>query len=256
MENLIIKMNEIIFSLITVTYNSEKTLGRTIESIRNQTLKNFEYIVIDGNSKDSTKKIIRNNKDVIDKWLSEDDRNMYDAINKGIRMSQGQIIGIVNSDDWLENDALEVIYSCAEKSNSSHLYVGNTRIFDPKDRSVKKDRRQKSALPLWLAMPFDHQSCFFRIQVYKELGLYDTSFPLVSDYDFILRFMRSRYTYSLIEGHTNNFMRGGMSSFRKSFKDIWRVLRKNGYGRFVSSMGIALRSLMKIILSARKKAGL
>ena len=206
---------------------------------------------------DDTKKIINGSLDVVDKWISENDKNMYDALNKGVNMAEGEIIGIVNSDDWLECEALEHIYNASRKLKSSYLYVGNTKIYDPEGSvSVERFRAQKSSLPLWLAIPFDHQTCFFRVEAYQKLGGYDTSFSMISDYDFILRFMRSGLPYSLIDGHTNNFMRGGMSSFKKSYKDIWKVLRKNGYSRITSSFGIFLRALIKVVVLFKRRCGL
>ena len=86
-------------SLITVCFNSSKTIERTFSSVKNQTYKNIEYIVVDGNSSDNTVQIIKNYKKVISKFISENDKGLYDAINKGIKMASGDIIGILNSDD-------------------------------------------------------------------------------------------------------------------------------------------------------------
>jgi glycosyltransferase involved in cell wall biosynthesis len=98
------------FSIITVCYNSEKTIERTITSLRNQTYQNFEYIIIDGGSTDSTLEIIKKNLDVVSILVSEKDEGIYDAMNKGIDLASGEIIGIINSDDWYENDTLENIF--------------------------------------------------------------------------------------------------------------------------------------------------
>jgi glycosyltransferase len=92
------------FSIITVCLNSEKTLARTIDSIRNQTFRAVEYIVIDGGSTDSTLSIINDNKDIIDIFHSGKDQGIYDAMNKGINLSTGDIGGILNSDDFYDND--------------------------------------------------------------------------------------------------------------------------------------------------------
>ena len=99
------------FSIITVCYNSEKTIERTITSLRNQSYQNFEYIIIDGGSTDSTLEIIKKNLDVVSILVSEKDEGIYDAMNKGIDLASGEIIGIINSDDWYENDTLENIFT-------------------------------------------------------------------------------------------------------------------------------------------------
>lgn len=98
------------FSIITVTKNSEKTLERTIESLKNQTFKNFEHIIIDGKSSDGTLRIIKKNKNIIDFFLSKKDKNMWEAINTGIKNSKGKIIGILNSDDVLNSNGLEIVW--------------------------------------------------------------------------------------------------------------------------------------------------
>ena len=97
------------FSIITVCFNSEKTIERTIRSVLNQTFSDYEYIIVDGASKDDTMKIVKSYEDKFDgrlHYISEPDKGIYDAMNKGIRLAQGEIIGIVNSDDWLEDDSL------------------------------------------------------------------------------------------------------------------------------------------------------
>ena len=98
------------FSIITICYNSSATIERTIKSVLAQTFTDYEYIIVDGGSKDSTLDIVKKYEPLFDgrmKWKSEPDKGIYDAMNKGISRSSGTIIGIVNSDDWLEADALE-----------------------------------------------------------------------------------------------------------------------------------------------------
>lgn len=96
-------------SIITVTFNSEATLKETIQSIRNQRYDDLEYIIVDGGSKDHTVDIIKENENIISKWISESDLGISDAFNKGIQMATGNLIGIINSDDMLEDNVLKVI---------------------------------------------------------------------------------------------------------------------------------------------------
>lgn len=101
-----------LFSIITVCFNSEKTIERTIKSVLGQKFKDFEYLIIDGDSKDRTMEIVRQYEPLFEgkmKWISEQDHGIYDAMNKGIEMASGELIGIVNSDDYYEQDALEQI---------------------------------------------------------------------------------------------------------------------------------------------------
>ena len=109
------------FSIITICYNSEKTIERTIKSVLAQTYKNYEYIIVDGASKDGTLEIVKRFELQFDgrlKWKSEPDKGIYDAMNKGINMATGDVIGIVNSDDWLEADAMIIVAKAIEKNGN------------------------------------------------------------------------------------------------------------------------------------------
>jgi glycosyltransferase involved in cell wall biosynthesis len=109
-------------SIITVCYNSAKTIERTFQSVRKQTYSNIEYIVIDGNSIDNTLKIIENYKDIITKVISEPDKGLYDAMNKGIKLAKGDIIGILNSDDvFYSNKTLEEVAFFTKKNQYKRL---------------------------------------------------------------------------------------------------------------------------------------
>ena len=110
-----------LFSIITVVYNNQKYLEETIQSVLGQSFKNYEYIIIDGGSKDNTLDVIKKYEQYIDYWISEKDKGIYDAFNKGMSLCKGDYIGIVNSDDVYEKNALEIIYRYLEKDK--HLLV-------------------------------------------------------------------------------------------------------------------------------------
>ena len=117
------------FSIITICYNSGKTVERTLKSVLGQSFKNFEYIIVDGGSNDDTLDIVRKYEPLFQgrlKWKSEPDKGIYDAMNKGIVRVSGDIIGIVNSDDWLEPDALEKVHNAFIYNNcdTNTLYCG------------------------------------------------------------------------------------------------------------------------------------
>ena len=112
-----------LISIITVCYNSEKTISRTIESIINQTYKNIEYIIIDGKSDDKTLEIIDNYKNNISKIISEKDNGIYDAFNKGLNICNGDLIGFVNSDDILTPNALEILVKYYNKHTDKHFFL-------------------------------------------------------------------------------------------------------------------------------------
>ena len=112
-----------LISIITVVKNNEKYLEETIQSIINQKFKNFEYIIIDGKSSDRTLEIIKKYNTEIDYWISEDDKGIYDAFNKGINIANGELIGFVNSDDVLTPNALEILNNYYLKVKKTNLNV-------------------------------------------------------------------------------------------------------------------------------------
>lgn len=110
------------FSIITVCLNSEKTLARTIDSIRNQTFRDVEYIIIDGGSTDSTLSIINDNKDIINIFHTGKDHGIYDAMNKGLSLATGKWIGIINSDDWYEPYTFQTIFDLSKNMNEGVIH--------------------------------------------------------------------------------------------------------------------------------------
>lgn len=233
-------MNKPLFSIITICYNSEKTIERTIKSVLAQTFTGFEYIIVDGVSKDSTLDIVNRYKTNFgDKLrvLSEPDKGIYDAMNKGIRLATGNIIGIVNSDDWLAADALQIIYNEYVKYNSSNtiIYTGGIN-FHGKDGVVKQlmpdiKRFEKKAKTYQMA-GIRHPATFVPKHIYDEVGLFDSDMRILADTDFILRCYYEGYTILPINDVLSNMADGGISNqlnwkvARRSFNDKKKSLSK------------------------------
>ncbi len=117
-------------SIITVCLNSEKTIEQTIQSVINQTYPNIEYIIIDGKSTDRTLEIIDKYKGKISILVSESDEGIYDAMNKGLKLATGELIGIINSDDWYESDAVETIVNSFLADRNVQVIYGNMDVYD------------------------------------------------------------------------------------------------------------------------------
>lgn len=177
-------------SIITVCYNSAATIADTIMSISKQTYPNIEYIVVDGLSKDNTVEIIQKNEGVISKWISEKDNGIYDAMNKGIAMATGDVIGILNADDvYADNNVLDDVMNAFNDETISGVY-GDLKYVQQNDLS-KVIRFWKSGtyrpgkfLEGW--MP-PHPTFYVRKKVYDEFGVFRTDMPSASDYEFMLR---------------------------------------------------------------------
>ena len=121
------KKNHFLISIITVVFNGEKYLEETIKSVINQTNKNFEYIIVDGGSTDRTLDIIKKYDQQIDYWISQEDKGIYDAFNKGLKLVSGDVIGIVNSDDTYNNECFEIVKNYFKKNDNLDFLFGGVK---------------------------------------------------------------------------------------------------------------------------------
>ncbi len=197
-------------SIVTASFNSAKTIARTLDSVLAQTYRNIEVIVIDGGSTDSTVSIIESFVQKFDgrlKWISEQDKGMYDAMNKGIERSTGELIGILNSDDWYEPDAVETMVKAYSVEQSSVLY-GILRYVDA-ERETMLYRMHHDSLKEGM---ITHPTCFVPRSLYKKYGMFDLKYRLSSDYDLMLRFQSNGVTFIPVDRIIANFSAGGLST--------------------------------------------
>lgn len=174
-------------SIVTVSYNAVKTIEQTIKSVINQTYSNIEYIVVDGGSTDGTVDIIRKYEDRIAYWVSEPDGGIFDAMNKGIKIATGEVVGIINSDDWYEHDAVEMVAREFSSLPKLSILVGN--MYERSYEGEILDLRVNGALDTYIkkVMPVNHPAMFVRMSVYLEYGMYNVAYVLSADYDFVCR---------------------------------------------------------------------
>lgn len=213
-------MSSIKLSIITVCYNSSETIGDTIKSIANQSYKNVEYIIVDGASKDNTIEIVKSYGSVVTKCISEKDNGIYDAMNKGIQLATGDVVGILNADDVLNNEfVLEKIASAFE-SNSVDACYGDLK-YVRKDDLTKVVRFWKSGKytdgKFYYGWMPPHPTFYVRRSVYSRLGLYRTDMPSASDYELMLRYIHvNKIRLHYIEEVIVLMREGGLSN--RSFK--------------------------------------
>lgn len=214
-----------LFSIITVCFNSEKTIERTIQSVLNQTYHDFEYIIVDGASTDGTLEIIKKYESLFSgkmKWISEKDKGIYDAMNKGIRLASGELIGLLNSDDYYESDALEKIAKAYSHNDYSIIYGAVRAVQDGREVMVYVKNHEFIEQDM-----ITHPSCFVSRKIYDKFGVYSLKYPYSADYEFMLRIRKEKeIQYIKIYDIITNFSNGGASNSVKAYRDTMRLLRE------------------------------
>lgn len=232
------------FSIITITYNSEKTIERTLKSVLSQTFKDYEYIIVDGASKDSTMDIIRKYEPLFEgrmKWKSEPDNGIYNAMNKGILRCSGDIIGIVNSDDWLESTALESVYKVLKTIENvrDSIICGSMRFHYDTGRFLvmrsNKERFYNGIRNHSFGHGAFHPSMFVGADVYKSIGIFDEHFYIAGDIDFVYRCYLKGINFHFTDDILNNMSDGGVSNtmpFKKVLSDMRHDAQKRNLSKF------------------------
>lgn len=218
---------EMLVSVITPCYNSEKTIARTIESVLAQTYKNIEYIIIDGSSTDKTVEIAKSYEAAFEGRMhiySEKDEGIYYAMNKGIGLAKGEIIGIVNSDDYYETDAVAKI---AEKRTSSPY-----QILYGFERILKDEQETMIVLHHHTNLPnqmITHPTCFVTKKLYEDKGVFNTDYRYSADYEFMLRmFEDKKVEFTPVYELISNYALGGASGTGAAYLETNKLLLEHG----------------------------
>jgi glycosyltransferase involved in cell wall biosynthesis len=243
-----------LISIITVVYNGEKHLEQTIKSVIEQSYDNVEYIIVDGGSNDSTLDIIKKYEDKIDYWVSEEDEGIYHAMNKGITLASGDIIGLINADDYYEDNIFEEIVSTYEKNKCDLIFGDCTTITLQGDMKINRAMPQckkYTFLPcslswIWFGMLFNHPASFISMDWYKKYGLFDDSYKIAGDYELLLRLYRSGGTFSQIKKNLAYFREGGISTSLEYstllYNEKKKILRDANY--VIGNLSIFIKKLM------------
>ena len=248
-------------SVITVVFNGHKHLEQTIQSVLNQSYGNVEYIIIDGGSSDGTLDIIHKYEHAIDYWISEPDKGIYDAVNKGLMLAFGDSIGIINSNDWYEANAIAKVVFIVGGSIDCVAH-GNMNLY--KDNRMSYEAHFCGAMnKIKKGMIINHPTTFIGKSLYKRYGLFDTKYKIASDWDLILRFWKAEVPFIFIPHLIANFRIGGISYninlntilekhyIRKSnvaykvidFYWLFEIIKLSVFGKYVSPISIVRQKL-------------
>ncbi len=219
-------------SIITVVFNAEKLIEKTILSVINQTYKNIEFVIIDGASTDKTLAIAEKYNEKISKLISEKDNGIYDAMNKGLRIATGDYVLFLNAGDELfESSTIETIFS---KNNNADIYYGNTAVVDNKGNIIA-DRRLKPPTKLtWKSLKYgmcvSHQSF-----IAKRLlcDFYNTDYKISSDIDWVINVLKQAEVVVNTNNYVSKFLQGGTSQKHRN-SALWerfKIMTKH-YGFF------------------------
>lgn len=243
-------------SIITVSYNSEKTIYDTIKSVYNQDYDNIEYIIVDGNSSDNTTNIIKEFEPKFNgkiKWISESDKGIYDAMNKGLMMATGDIVGILNSDDFYTSN--NVITTVANAFNNNKIDAIYADVHFIKDNNPEKISRYYSSkiFKRWLMrfgfMPA-HPSFYIKRECLNKFGLYNTSYKIAADFEFLLRTIfigkiKTQYiAKDFVTMRTGGASTSGINSHKQIMREHIRAFKENNI--FTNRLLLSMRYIYKI----------
>jgi len=216
-------------TIITVCYNRKATIEKAIKSVLSQNYHDIEYIIIDANSKDGTQRVIESYRDRISQYISEPDKGMYDAINKGLKLATGDVIGLMHSDDeFYDTKAISRIAARFNTDSSIEgIYGDGVYVTNDSDERLVRDRiggvfSLKKVKGGWLPL---HPTVYLKKSIIDKHGLYNLDFKIASDTEFLLRYLyKYKIKMSYIDKYIVKMRMGGMST---SFKTALKVLNED-----------------------------
>lgn len=206
-------------SVITIVYNGEPLLEQSIQSVLLNKGSDVEYIIVDGNSSDGTLEIINRYRDHVDCWISEPDRGIYDALNKGIDLCHGEFIGAIHANDLYATSALAHIRHALDVEPDADFIYGRLTYIDAV-RQWEAGKRIESTRELVIYGNFNHPTCFVRRETYERLGRFRQHWSIAGDYELGIRFWNAGARFRYVDALIAHFRRGGTSA--NLFRNQWQ----------------------------------
>lgn len=241
-------------SIITVNYNNLEGLEKTVESVKNQAYTEFEYLVIDGGSTDGSTDYLENNNGLFDYWVSEPDRGVYHAMNKGIKKASGQYLLFLNSGDHFYND--KALKHNIEALKDRDIVYFNLQVVEGEKKFIK-EYPDKLSFSYFVNDTLPHPATFIKRGLFQKIGVYKEDFKIVSDWKFFIDAVcKGNASYEHINKPLSTFYIGGMSSNPENrsikFKEKEEVL-KNDYSAYLQDINdvVAFRNTLNSLRSSK-----
>lgn len=241
-------------TMITITYNSADTIEKTITSVLEQKYPDLEYIIVDGGSTDDTLKIVRKYQKRITKLISEKDKGISDAFNKGIQQATGDVIGIINSDDALYEGTLVKVSEQFEKHKDLDVLYGNTMLTDKDMIDIHIARPDTDLKKLRYSFSIWHPSVFVAKKTYLKYGLFSCDYKYAMDYELLSRIYFGGGRFQYIDECLSYFRDGGVSQRRydRTLKEHKKIAKRNGCSEWLIDYHICI---LYMIWSVRRLFG-
>jgi glycosyltransferase involved in cell wall biosynthesis len=218
-----------IISIVTIVHNGIAYLGRAIRSVLSQDYAGLQYIIIDGGSTDGTIDLLKKYEGKSLSWLSEPDRGISDAFNKGIKIAAGELIGILNADDWYEQGALSEVANAHRESPQAVVH-GRLRYWRDAQTPYYEFGGDDSSLRSYMSV--NHPTVFVPRVIYEEHGLFDLKYRYAMDYDLMLRFKLAGVQFVYLDTVLANMLLEGVSDrqWLETLKEAYTIRKNNGVG--------------------------
>lgn len=245
-------------SIITVCYNRKFTIEQSIKSVLSQDYPDIEYIIIDGNSTDGTKQIIQSYSEKITKYISEPDKGMYDAINKGLSMATGDIIGLMHSDDEFYDKTVvsKIVATFQNSPDTDGVYGNGIYISNDFEERIVRNRiggpyDLKKIKSGWLPL---HPTVYLKKTLIEKYGYYNLDFKIASDTEFLLRYLfKHKIKLSYVNSYIVKMRMGGLStSYSRAFEVLYEDYRIYKYHHLSALQAVFLKKITALLQYIKK----
>ncbi len=239
-------MERPLISIITVVFNNKDGMEKTLKSIEKQHYSPLEYIVVDGGSSDGTQEVIRRYSSLVSIFISEADKGIYEAMNKGLQLATGVLVGLLNSGDHYEPDAIKNVVLAFEENPDAAIFHGILRVFEESGQFKAIIGNDSSFLTTGM---IEHPTCFVKNELYLKYGYFNLGYQSSSDYEWMLRMRNQGVKFHFIEKVIANYYTGGISFQTHALLETLKIRERYGFisyaRRMILTLIIKLRAVIK-----------